>query len=163
MRLGILSDTHDRVPFIEKAVKVFNASDIDLVIHLGDYCAPFSLRPLGGLQMDWIGVFGNNDGEIQGLLKASEGRIKNGNLSLEIEGKRIFIDHVNPLRRSLAASGDFDLILYGHTHKPEVYTEGGCLCVNPGEVCGYLTNRHTVACLDLETLVPAKVEIVDLG
>ncbi len=163
MRLGILSDTHDRLPFIEKAVKAFNDAGVDLAIHLGDYCAPFSLRPLEELQVDWIGVFGNNDGEILGLLKASDGRIKNGNLSLEMEGKRIFVDHVNPLRSSLISSGDFDLILYGHTHTLEVYEKNGCLCVNPGEVCGYLTNRHTVVCLDLDNLKPGDVDVIDLA
>ena len=163
MKLGILSDTHDNLPAIEKAVKAFNDADVDLVIHLGDYCAPFSLRPLRGLQMDWLGIFGNNDGEIQGLLAASEGKIRHGNLSLEIDGKRLFADHVNPMREALAASGHFDLILYGHTHVLEVYGDCGCLCVNPGEVCGYLTNRSTVACLELENLTPGGVEIIDLG
>ena len=163
MKLGILSDTHDRMPFIEQAVKVFNEREMDLVIHVGDYCAPFSLEPLKGLKMDWIGVFGNNDGEIQGLLKASNGRIKDGNLILEREGKRILVDHVNPLRSFLTSSGGFDLILYGHTHTIEVYESNGCLCVNPGEVCGYLTQKHTVVCLDLHHLNPEDVEVIHLS
>jgi putative phosphoesterase len=73
MKLGVLSDTHDNLSAIEKAVTALNKAGADLVIHLGDYCAPFSLRPLKGLEMDWMGVFGNNDGEIHGLLEASEG------------------------------------------------------------------------------------------
>ncbi len=162
MKLGILSDTHDRLPAIEKAVKALNEADVDLVIHLGDYCAPFSLRPLRELRMDWLGVFGNNDGEIQGLLAASEGKIRRGNLSLEIDGKRLFADHVNPLKEALAASGHFDLILYGHTHALEIYEDHGCLCVNPGEVCGYLTGRQTVVCLDLNDLAENRVEVVGI-
>jgi len=162
MRLGILSDTHDRLPFIERAVRVFNEEKVDRVIHVGDYCAPFSLKPLQDLQMDWIGVFGNNDGEMPGLLKVSEGRIKTGPLSLDLGGKRVLVDHIHPLRHSLASSGDFDLILFGHTHVQEVFVEKGCLCVNPGEVCGYLTQRHTVACVDLEHLQPGAVRIISL-
>ena len=162
MRIGVLSDTHDRLPLIEKAVDALNEAGVDLVIHLGDYCAPFSLNPLKQLGADWIGVFGNNDGETQGLLKVSEGRIKPGALSLELGGKRVFADHINPLRSSLAGSGDFDLILYGHTHELKVYMERGCLCVNPGEVCGYLTNRSTVVCVDLDRLETSNVDIIDL-
>ena len=162
MKLGILSDTHDNLPLIEKAVAVFNDAQVDLVIHLGDYCAPFALRPLSELVMDWIGVFGNNDGEIQGLLRASGEKIKGGNLNLEFEGKRIFADHINPMKDALVASGHFDLILYGHTHDLEIYEEKGCLCVNPGEVCGYLSGRPTVVCLDINDLSADRVEVVDL-
>jgi len=163
MRLGILSDTHDRLALIERAVRVFNEEEVDLVIHVGDYCAPFSLSPLGDLGMDWMGVLGNNDGEIPGLLQASGGRIKTGALSLELGGKRILADHINPFRASLAASGDFDLILFGHTHEREVFEEKGCLCVNPGEVCGYLTQQATVACVELEHLRPDAVKIIQLA
>ena len=112
--------------------------------------------------MDWVGVFGNNDGEIQGLLKASDGKIKGGNLRLEFDGKRIFADHVNPLKDALTASGQFDLILYGHTHDLEFYEENDCLCVNPGEVCGYLTGRPTVVGLDINDLRADRVEVFDL-
>ncbi len=163
MRLGILSDTHDRLPYIERAVRFFNEEKVDRVIHVGDYCAPFSLKPLGDLRMEWIGVLGNNDGEILGLLEASGKRIKTGPLSLNLGGKRVLVDHIHPLRHSLAGSGDFDLILFGHTHVREVFVEKGCLCVNPGEVCGYLTHQHTVACVDLEHLRPDAVKIISLA
>ncbi len=163
MKLGILSDTHDNLPFIEKAVEAFNKAQVDLVIHLGDYCAPFSLRPLKGLEMDWMGVFGNNDGEVNGLTEASEGKIRRGSLSLEIGGKRVFADHINPLKDALADSGHFDLILYGHTHALEIYERNRCLCVNPGEVCGYLTGRRTVVCLYLDELSEDRVDVIDLG
>ena len=163
MRLGILSDTHDRLPLIERAVRVFNGEEVDLVIHAGDYCAPFSLRPLEDLKMDWMGVLGNNDGEVLGLLKASGGRIKTGSLSLNLKGKRILVDHITPLRTSLAASGDFDLIVFGHTHERKALEERGCLCVNPGEVCGYLTQHPTVACVDLKDLSPDAVKFIGLS
>ncbi len=163
MKLGVLSDTHDNLSAIEKAVTALNKAGADLVIHLGDYCAPFSLRPLKGLEMDWMGVLGNNDGEIHGLLEASEGKIRRGNLSLEIGGRRIFADHVNPLKDALADSGHFDLLLYGHTHALEIYERNGCLCVNPGEVCGYLTGRRTVVCFDLDELSADRVDVIDLG
>ncbi len=163
MRIGVLSDTHDRLPYIERAVRAFNEAGVDRVIHVGDYCAPFSLKPLEALRMEWEGVFGNNDGEIRRLLEVSGGRIREGDWTLELGGKRVLVDHVNPLRSSLAASGDFDLILFGHTHELAVFTEKGCLCVNPGEVCGYLSGRSTVVCLDLDRLRPEDVEVIDLA
>ncbi len=162
MKIGVLSDTHDNLPLIEKAVGVFNRENVDLVLHLGDYCAPFALRPFRALRMEWKGVFGNNDGERMGLLEASGRRIVAGGLTLSWGGKEIFVDHINPLRSALAASGRFDVILYGHTHTLEIYEEKGCLCVNPGEVCAYLTGKATVVCIDLNDVSPRGVEVFDL-
>jgi putative phosphoesterase len=162
MKIGILSDTHDNLEAITRAVKELNARQVDFVIHAGDYCAPFSLKPFSELASDWLGVLGNNDGEAKGLTAVSGGRIKEGNAVLEYGGKRILVDHVNPLRNALAKSGQFDLIVFGHTHNLEIYREEECLCVNPGEVCGYLTGRHTVVCLDLDGLAPDKVDVISL-
>ena len=162
MRVGILSDTHDNIEAVARVVKEFNARQVDFVIHAGDYCAPFSLRPFRELACDWLGVLGNNDGETEGLTAVSRGRIKPGPAVLKQEGKRILVDHMNPLRDALAKSGQFDLLVFGHTHTLEVYREGECLCVNPGEVCGYLTGRRTAVCLDLDGLDPDRVEIISM-
>jgi putative phosphoesterase len=162
MRIGILSDTHDNIEAVEWIVKEFNARQVDFIIHAGDYCAPFSLRPFSKLTCDWLGVLGNNDGETEGLATVSEGRIKPGNAVFERGNKRILVDHINPLRDALAKSGQFDLLVFGHTHIPEVYRLGKCLCVNPGEVCGYLTGNRTAVCLNLDELEPDRVEIISM-
>ena len=46
MKLGIISDTHDNVPMITKAVEFFNNANVDAVMHAGDYVSPFSLKPV---------------------------------------------------------------------------------------------------------------------
>jgi putative phosphoesterase len=76
MLLGVIADTHDNLPKIEKAISVFNRKRVSLVLHAGDYIAPFSLLPFRKLNCDYLGVFGNNDGEREGLTKISEGRIR---------------------------------------------------------------------------------------
>ena len=43
MLIGVMSDTHDNVPLIEKAVALFNDRKVGFVIHAGDYVAPFAL------------------------------------------------------------------------------------------------------------------------
>ena len=76
MKIGIISDTHDNVPKVKEAVTIFNEEGVDLVIHAGDYIAPFAVAPLNNLKCDYVGVFGNNDGEKLGLNRVSQGRIK---------------------------------------------------------------------------------------
>jgi predicted phosphodiesterase len=45
MRIGIISDTHDNMPLIKRACELFNAREVQMVLHCGDYCAPFLNPP----------------------------------------------------------------------------------------------------------------------
>jgi putative phosphoesterase len=35
--IGIISDTHDNLPAIKRAVDLFNEKNVDLVLHAGDF------------------------------------------------------------------------------------------------------------------------------
>lgn len=56
------------------------------------------------------------------------------------------------LLNALVKSGLYDVVVYGHTHKAVIERVGKTLVVNPGELCGCLTNRSTYAVLNLESL-----------
>ena len=60
---------------------------------------------------------------------------------------------------ALADSGYFDAIVHGHSHMKGIQRRGKTLMVNPGEVCGYLTGKPTVALLDT---VKNEAEIIEL-
>lgn len=61
--------------------------------------------------------------------------------------------------QSLAISGNFDVIVRGHTHRSAIESMNGTLVINPGEASGVLTGRSTVAFLDAGEL---DVRIVDI-
>ena len=67
MRVGLLSDTHDRVPAITELLQLMRDKGVTLVMHAGDYCSPFSLEPFNDLNMALLGIFGRNDGDPEGL------------------------------------------------------------------------------------------------
>ena len=69
MLVGLISDTHDRLPMVEKAVKRLNEEKVKLVLHAGDYVAPFVIPKFKDLKARLIGVFGNNDGDHELLKK----------------------------------------------------------------------------------------------
>ena len=46
MRVGLLADSHDRIPAIAEFVRLFQESGVSMLLHAGDYCAPFALRPI---------------------------------------------------------------------------------------------------------------------
>ena len=65
--VGLITDTHDNKYAIEKAVTLFHEREVGLVLHGGDYIAPFNARWMADLTVPFVGVFGNNDGEKFGL------------------------------------------------------------------------------------------------
>ena len=50
-----------------------------------------------------------------------------------------------------ARSQDFDLIVYGHTHRAEVRREGRTTVINPGEGSGWTSGQATAAWFDSVT------------
>ncbi len=153
MKIGVLSDTHDNIPKIKAAVELFNAEDVQLVIHAGDIIAPFAAAAMSDLKCRVVAVLGNNDGEQIILAKRFEdiGELHIYAAQIEVGGKNIVVTHYPDLVESLAASGDFDVVIYGHTHNVDVRKEN-TLILNPGECGGWVTGTSTVALVDLETL-----------
>jgi len=158
-----MADTHDRLEAVEKAVEFFNREGVEHVLHAGDLVSPFVAPIFKKLNAKLHYVWGNNEGDREFV------RLKFGELgirplgdfaSLELEGRRIALLHGThqPIVNSLVKSGLFDIIVRGHTHHAEVIEEK-TLVVNPGEVCGYLSGRQTVAMLDLAKL---RAEIIKL-
>lgn len=157
MKIGVISDSHDNLPAIVRAVELFNTQRVDLVLHAGDFVAPFAAAKFQGLHMRLIGVFGNNDGDKLLLLDRLKGK---GELyedyhELELGGKKVVMMHQPKFLNVLIASRKYDLIIYGHTHHIDIQVdikEGSSLVVNPGECCGWTTGSSTVAIVDLGTM-----------
>jgi putative phosphoesterase len=165
-----VSDSHDNRENIIKAVSIINDKGVDALIHCGDFIAPFVKRWFdklnNSIKKNFYGVFGNNDGE-RLYMTQFLGQIcefaKNGNeLIIELGGKRIWVSHMPKQEtiEALANSKKFDIILSGHTHiAVNKKYDNGVLVVNPGEVCGYLTDKPTFAIINTETLEAEIIEI----
>jgi len=165
MLVGLIADTHDNLPMVDKAIKKLNEENVGLVLHAGDYIAPFVIPKFKSLQAKLIGVFGNNDGDRE-LLKKRFGEQKGleirGNFAqIVIDGMKIALLHGSEeeLLMSLVDSQSFDVVVHGHSHKAEIYRKGKTLVVNPGEVCGYLTGKSTIALFDT---VKREAKLVEL-
>jgi len=160
LKLGIISDSHENMPLIAKAVELFNHEEVDLVLHAGDFISPITAKEFKNLKAKLIGVFGNNDGDKLLLEKRFRhiGEFYEDYHELEIKGKKVVLMHQPKFLEILIASGKYDLIIYGHTHEIDI-REGRPLVVNPGECGGWLSGRCTVAIVNLETM---KAELRDL-
>jgi len=165
MLVGLFGDTHDNLPMVEKAVKRLNQETVELVLHTGDYVSPFVVPRFKELRARLIGVFGNNDGNHELLKKRF-----NENEKLEIRGNfaRIAIDGLEialvhgddeELLKALIEKSTFDVVVHGHSHRAEACRKGKVLVINPGEVCGYLSSRSTIAVLDTSK---REAKVIDL-
>ncbi|HOI12629.1 MAG TPA: metallophosphoesterase [Methanoculleus sp.] len=165
MRIGILSDTHDNLEMVDAAVEQLNRERVDLVLHAGDYVSPFVVPRLANLQSPMIGVLGNNDGDHRLLSErfAEHDRLslRGGFAAVTAGGMTIGLLHGDDreLLQALIARKAFDVVVHGHTHQSVVRVLGSTLVVNPGEACGYLTGRPTIAVLDTVT---RNVELITL-
>jgi hypothetical protein len=165
MLIGIMADTHDNLPLVEKAVQKLNEENVGLVLHAGDYVAGFLILKFKELHAKLIGVFGNNDGDHELLKKRFS---ENPNLDMRgnfadvtVDGVRIALLHGSDreLLKALIESQSFDVVVHGHSHLAEAYKKGKTLVINPGEVCGYLTGKPTISLFDTAKREARQVEL----
>ncbi|OGO05335.1 MAG: YfcE family phosphodiesterase [Chloroflexi bacterium RBG_13_54_8] len=156
MRIGIMSDSHDNLPLIARAVELFNREKVSLVLHAGDFVSPFTANALRDLNARLVGVFGNNDGDKSFLQRRlhSIGELHEDFCELELDSRKIVLMHQPKFLEALIASAKYDLIVYGHTHHVDIRQGTHVVVVNPGECGGWLTGTATVATIDLETMTP---------
>lgn len=162
MRIGLLADTHDRVPAIDALVREFMQRDVSFLLHAGDHCSPFSLQPLMDHGMAVAGTFGRNDGDREGLAAfAAQGmgiELFESPHSFKVGDQKVLLVHdiADVGERSVLAHA---IVIHGHTHTQEMKTRGDTLIVNPGEGCGWLYGAPSGAILDLDT---KQVEFIKL-
>jgi hypothetical protein len=130
-----------------------NSEPIELVLHAGDYSAPFVTDYYRALKAHMIGVFGNNDAEksqLRDRFAEAGHEIKGRFAEVQAGNLRIALTHGDEdnLLRSLTTCGGYNVVVHGHTHEASVTEEGRTLVINPGEICGYLTGKNTFAILN---------------
>lgn len=140
MRIAILSDIHDQVWHVEKALA--EMKDADMLLGCGDYCSPFVVAQLAAAFSGPIHlVEGNNDGDLYRITQVAgrydhltfQGEFYEG----EEDGCQLALTHYPALARPLARSGKYDLVCYGHDHTYHTEKLGETQLINPGPLMGY--------------------------
>lgn len=167
MRLGIIADTHDNVPAVERAVEVFADADVDVIIHCGDYIAPPVVRYFEGFEVH--GVLGNNDGERNGLRQAFEdlgngSELHGGFAAMGFDDLRFAVLHGVDMSdvENYANTIAYDYVCYGHHHERDLREGEYATIINPGAHFPTVPDEHrTVALLDTETETVDFVNVAD--
>ncbi len=159
MKIGILSDSHDNRATAAEALSLFLRERVDTVLHLGDVCDPSMLGSFRASAIPILGVFGNNDLDRRGMQDVSGNGFERGPRVVSLGGRRILMSHIFDELQGEISGGGFDLILFGHTHRPMTMRAGSAMVVNPGEACGFTSGRPTCAVVDLQTMGTRILEI----
>ncbi|MGQ4892733.1 MAG: YfcE family phosphodiesterase [Candidatus Njordarchaeia archaeon] len=200
-KVVVLSDTHDNMNNIERILSEIPNLEPDGLIHCGDFVSPFAFNRFAknlDEKIQFKAVLGNNEGEIYKIvtdyIQLSKRNVQLGKdfLEFEINGYKTLLLHgwgsIDLTRKmvvSIGKSGDYKLILFGHTHKLEITTishsnevithlfgdleedfsrvftvkEFKSIIINPGELSGWLSNRASYALLHFVEEKKLKVEI----
>jgi putative phosphoesterase len=154
MRIGLIGDTHDRLPAIAELVSQMLAGGVGMILHVGDYCSPFALRAFEDAHISLAGIFGKNDGDRQGLVSRAQAafgsELFESPHSFEISGRRILLVHDIADVHSRSVSSH-EIVIHGHSHQQEMKTRGETLIVNPGEGCGWLYGTPSAAIMDTDS------------
>lgn len=131
MKVGLMSDSHGNIEWVEEVIKWFKKMNVDKIIHLGD---------------EWEDVIKWPD--ITRVPGAPSEQFKNpdipNQLILEFSGWNVLITHnkesdkddaktEEKLKEALK-SGEVKVVLYGHTHVPEIEQKKGIIYINPGHL-----------------------------
>lgn len=137
MKVAIISDTHDNTPAIVWIIEYLNENNIEVAFHAGDMINPGILYRFKDYYKGHMHfVFGNNDGE-QALAERRSNAADNltchvNDMQLELNGKKIFMNHYSSVSESVAKSEEFDVAIGGHDHQYRVIKHGNSLFINPG-------------------------------
>ena len=149
MLVGVLSDTHGELATLRGALALLCSRGAQHLLHAGDWGSVEAVELVAQCRLPFTGVLGNVDGNGSGIRRATS-HVHEPPYGFTLGGREVVVVH-DLGRLSLPTRHEADVVVCGHTHQAAVERPGP-LIVNPGECCGRLTGRSTVALLDLDRL-----------
>jgi uncharacterized protein len=164
MRIGVISDTHNNIGNLLKALRFFNEEGIQKLIHCGDMANVTTAKQMSGF--DVIYVNGNMDNSAAAVNDAlwllnpnneTTGDVFTGKLG----EANIAATHGHLQRKldQLIRSRRYDFIFTGHTHRKRDEMIGKTRVINPGALGGARYEPRTVCVVDLDNQEVQTVEI----
>ena len=151
MRIGILSDTHNRVDRTRAAVSILRSEGADMLVHCGDLTTPEVISECAVLPFYF--VFGNHDADVVPTLQSAAERCGATCLGwggeFVVSQKRIAVVHghlAKDLRPFLDSHPDY--LLSGHSHIARDWHEGPTRRINPGAL--FRAGEYSVAMLHID-------------
>jgi len=142
MKLAICSDSHDNLVNIEKFLSFCKNKEIDEIIHCGDVTADSTKKFFEENFPKKIHfVEGNAEIAVQQREKRTNRfqKIKRTPipfLEIEFDNLKIAACHTREKAKHLAMKNLYNIVFYGHNHKPWKEILNNCHLINPGNLAG---------------------------
>ena len=160
VRIGVLADTH--IPTAARSIPkqvLRGLEGVDMILHAGDIARMSVIESLGRIA-EVCAVCGNMDpAEVRAALPATR--------VLQIAGRRIGLIHgsgapgglADRVQRTLARAegGNFDIIVFGHSHQAAEDRHGNVLRFNSGSPTCRFTSPPSYGILKLGETVESIV------
>jgi putative phosphoesterase len=153
MKIAVVSDIHGNMAYLAKAKTIIDEQKLEIVVCCGDIQDEEAFLELDSWEQKVYIAFGNADYAIRenlghGSLLAKHVEVFLDYGVLNIGGTKLAFCHYSKYAEKLAESGRFDIVFYGHDHKPWERKIGRTVMLNPGEIQAR-DGRPTFAIYDL--------------
>ena len=158
MKIVIVSDIHDNWARLDQVTNLIKKEkDVKTVICCGDVCAPLTIErmakalPNHKIYLVWGNVDGDHENDKKIAKEVGNVKIMGEVGELKLVGKKIAFCHRPDKAKELAKTKKYDVVFYGHTHKPWEENIGKTILLNPGEVTGFFY-KPSFAIFDLSKM-----------
>ena len=156
MKIAIISDIHGNMAYLARAKETIDAEKLEIVICCGDIQDEEAFAELDTWKQKVYVSFGNADYAIREMLDRGTLVTKHTEVFLDygvlnIDGTKLAFCHYPKYAEKLAESGRFDVVFYGHDHKPWERKIGKTILLNPGEIQAR-DGKPTFAIYDLKKM-----------
>lgn len=156
MKIAIMSDLHDNEAYLEAFINYCQKEKVETILCCGDVTNDESLISLDKIGLPIYLIKGNSDifdNAIFSSLKNITYLGRTGEVILD--NKKVGLCH-EPFFIEKMLPKNYDIIFYGHTHKPWLESKGRTQQVNPGTLGGIFT-PSTFAIWDTKKPLPELV------
>lgn len=129
MRILIISDTHGSHRNLDEVLE--KEKEIDMLLHLGDVEDDDTYLE-AALDCPVRIVAGNND-FYSDLPREEEFKIRKYRIWM-LHGHMYYVSMNNHRLKQAARERKVDIVMYGHTHRPEIDIEEDLITLNPGSL-----------------------------
>lgn len=166
MRIGVLSDTHNNIGNLLKALHLFKDEGITTLIHCGDMVNVTTARQMASF--DVIYVNGNMDDSAEAVNDAlwmlnPKNETPGAAYAGKVDSVSIGVTHghIAGKLEQLVQSRRHAFVFTGHTHRQRDELVGKTRVINPGALGGARYGARTVCIVDLDSRDVRFVKVSD--
>lgn len=165
MQIGVLSDTHNNIGNLVRALRIFEEEGIRTLIHCGDMANETTAQQLDGFEVVYVN--GNVDHSVEAvndvILGLGPRNFAGAVFAGKLNGVAIAATHGHrpDKLRELVRARRYNYVFHGHTHRRRDEVVGETRVINPGALGGARHEPRSVCVVDLDAATVRFIDVAD--